>query len=280
MRRERRSEERLFYWAGERRGSRGPSTTLRMTALRIAVLVAVMTAAFGAQAAGPALTTISDTVYRADGTPAGGTVLISWPAFQTAEGDVVAAGNQSVEIGTGGSFTTQLVPNVGASPAGTLYTIVYQLDDYTVRTEFWSVPATSPTTITAVRTTPGVGMANPAATQQYVNEAVANRALDSQVVHLSGSEIISGSKQFAAPPVLPTPVGNNDAATKAYVDGAVSNVGAGSFVSKSGDTMTGPLTLPGEHNDVRRNVYDRIVTAAIAFAVSAVIALHDHFSLK
>lgn len=35
-----------------------------------------------------------------------------------------------------------------------------------------------------------------------------------------------------------------------------------------------------EHNDVRRNVYDRIVTAAIAFAVSAVIALHDHFSLK
>ena len=31
-----------------------------------------------------------------------------------------------------------------------------------------------------------------------------------------------------------------------------------------------------EKNDVKRNVYDRIVTAAIAFAVSAVIALHDH----
>ncbi len=35
-----------------------------------------------------------------------------------------------------------------------------------------------------------------------------------------------------------------------------------------------------EHNDVRRNVYDRIVTAAIAFVVSAAIALHDHFSLN
>ncbi|MBZ5657997.1 MAG: hypothetical protein LAO56_22265 [Acidobacteriia bacterium] len=35
-----------------------------------------------------------------------------------------------------------------------------------------------------------------------------------------------------------------------------------------------------EKNDIRRNVYDRIVTAAIAFAVSAVIALHDHLGLR
>ncbi len=31
-----------------------------------------------------------------------------------------------------------------------------------------------------------------------------------------------------------------------------------------------------ERSDIKRNVYDRIVTAVIAFAVSAVIALHDH----
>lgn len=35
-----------------------------------------------------------------------------------------------------------------------------------------------------------------------------------------------------------------------------------------------------EHSDIRRNVYDRIVTAAIAFAVSAAIALHDHLGLR
>ncbi len=35
-----------------------------------------------------------------------------------------------------------------------------------------------------------------------------------------------------------------------------------------------------EKNDVKRNVYDRIVTAAIAFAVSAAIALHEHLGLK
>jgi hypothetical protein len=35
-----------------------------------------------------------------------------------------------------------------------------------------------------------------------------------------------------------------------------------------------------ERNDIKRNVYDRIVTAAIAFAVSAIIALHNHLGLK
>jgi hypothetical protein len=35
-----------------------------------------------------------------------------------------------------------------------------------------------------------------------------------------------------------------------------------------------------EKNDIRRGVYDRIVNAAIATAISAAIALHDHLGLK
>ena len=35
-----------------------------------------------------------------------------------------------------------------------------------------------------------------------------------------------------------------------------------------------------EHSDIKRNVYDRLVTAAIAFAISAVIAMHDHWLPK
>jgi hypothetical protein len=149
-----------------------------------------------AQAQGPALTTISDTVYRADGSAASGTALISWPSFQTADGDVVAAGKQGVKLGTGGAFLAQLAPNVGATPSGSYYVVVFQLDDGTVRTEYWSVPTNSPVNIAAVRTTPGTGLAN-------------------------------------------------TVATKAYVDQAVANVGSGSYVSKAGDTMTGPLTLAG-----------------------------------
>jgi hypothetical protein len=215
----------------------------------ISLMLALMTAltlSTMLQAQGPALTTISGTVYRADGTAASGTVLISWPSFQTAEGDTVAAGNLAVTIGTGGAFSAQLVPNVGASPAGTYYVVVLQLDDGTVRTEYWAVPATSPTTITAVLTTPGTGLGNLAVTQEYVNGAVANRALDTAVVHLAGTETITGTKHFAVPPALPSPAGANDAANKGYVDAAVANVGSGAYVSKAGDIMTGPLTLPAD----------------------------------
>jgi hypothetical protein len=76
----------------------------------------------------PALTTISDIVYRADGTLAGGTLLISWPAFTTADGHAIAAGNTSTVLGTGGALAVQLVPNASATPPNTFYTVVYQLD--------------------------------------------------------------------------------------------------------------------------------------------------------
>ena len=82
--------------------------------------------------------------------------------------------------------------------------------------------------------------------KQYVDAAVANRAVDSVVVHLAGAEMIQGAKQFAAAPAVPTPTAANSAANKAYVDNAVFNVGAGNFVAKAGDSMTGPLTLAGD----------------------------------
>ena len=44
--------------------------------------------------------------------------------------------------------------------------------------------------------------------------------------------------------------------------------------------MTGPLTLPGEKNDIRRSVYDRLVNAVIAVAISEAIAMHDRLGIK
>jgi hypothetical protein len=134
----------------------------------------------------PSTTTISDVVYRADGSLAGGVLLISWPTFSTAAGQSVAAGRKSVTLGPGGALSVALVPNTGSVPAGTFYTVVYQLDDGTVKTEYWSVTSTSPATIAAVRTTLGSG------------------------------------------------------------NSGVTTAGNGSFVSKAGDAMTGPLQLPGD----------------------------------
>src|ERR1035437_8766796 len=208
------------------------------------VLMTALTLSTTLQAQGPALSKISDTGYRGDGNAASGAGVIFLASFRSAGGDAVAAGNLSVTIGPAGALTAQFVPNVGASPAGTYYVVVLQLDDGTVRTEYWAVPSTSPTTIAAVLTTPGTGLANFGVTQQEVNAAVSGLA--ATVVHLAGTETITGTKQFSAPPSLPTPVGTNDAANKGYVDAAVSNVGSGAYVAIAGGTMTGPLTLPGD----------------------------------
>jgi hypothetical protein len=101
-------------------------------------------AAQSARAQSVALTTVSDIVYRADGNPAAGTVLISWPGFTTGDAHAVAAGNKNVILGSGGSFTVQLAPNAGATPPGVVYTVVYQLSDATVKTENWSVERVRP----------------------------------------------------------------------------------------------------------------------------------------
>ncbi|PYX88901.1 MAG: hypothetical protein DMG68_06870 [Acidobacteria bacterium] len=193
----------------------------------------------------PATTRISDVVYRADGAPASGTVLISWPAFTTLDSNPVAAGSRTVVLGPQGALSVDLVPNLGAIPAGTLYRVVYQTESG-VTTEYWSVGTSSPTIIAAVRTTPGSGTASALVSRQYVDTVVAGKANDTAVVHNNGNETITGSKQFSAPPTVPTPLLATDAANKAYVDSAVGNVGGGSYVSKAGDNMTGPLTLSGD----------------------------------
>jgi hypothetical protein len=184
-----------------------------------------------AMAASPAMTTVSDTVYQADGSPASGVVLISWPAFTAADGTPVAAGSTSAALGNNGSLSVNLVPNAGATPSGTYYTAVFQLQDV-VRTEYWLVGTTSPTTLSAVRATPGVGVAAPPVSKLYVDNAIAT--------------------------------------TKAYVDSSVASVGSGSYVSKSGDAMSGPLTLPADPTGSNQAATKHYVDAGLAAKASLV----------
>ncbi len=188
---------------------------------------------------GPATTTVTDTVYLANGAVAKGTLIITWPAFLTASGAAVAAGTTNVTLAANGTFSVGLVPNVGANPAGVYYTVVYQLGPGEVKTEYWVVPATSPANLAAVRTTPGAGVAGQPVSLQYVNSALAG------VVHLSGTETITGTKTFSTAPSVPAPSSAGQVANKAYVDQSVSTVGAGNYLPTAGGTMTGPITLPG-----------------------------------
>ncbi len=212
------------------------------------LVLAVVIAATGirlhaAPQSGPALTSVIDTVYMADGSEAQGTLVITWPAFVSASGSAVAAGALDVTLGSSGALNVALATNAGATPAGVYYTVVYQLQPSEVRTEYWVVPTSSPATLAQVRTTPGAGTAAQPVSMQYVNSVLAAKANDNAVVHLAGAETVTGTKSFSAPPNVPTPVGTGDVTNKAYVDAAIANVGAGNYLPTAGGTMTGTLTL-------------------------------------
>jgi len=111
------------------------SRTKRVSMLLV-VLVAMIAGCAGIAVAQVLLTTVSDTVYSANGTPAGGTVLVSWSSFTTAGGQTVPAGTTSVTIGAGGQLSIALTPNASASPMGSYYTAIFHLSDGTTSREF------------------------------------------------------------------------------------------------------------------------------------------------
>jgi trimeric autotransporter adhesin len=189
---------------------------------------------------GPATTTVTDTVYQADGSAAQGNLIIEWPAFVTANGAQVAAGSTSTALASNGTFSVALVPNAGAVPAGVYYTIVYQIGPGGIRTEYWVVPTTSPANLAAVRTTPGSGVAGQPVSVQYVNSELATKANDSAVVHLAGTETISGAKTFAAAPSVPAPTGSGQVANKGYVNGTVECLNASTWAKNAAPPTAGP----------------------------------------
>jgi hypothetical protein len=77
---------------------------------------AVARAAFSAPQGGPELTSVIDTVYMADGTPAQGILVITWPAFVAADGTAMAPGSLDVTLGTNGALNVALAPNAGDKP--------------------------------------------------------------------------------------------------------------------------------------------------------------------
>ncbi len=138
-------------------------------------LVGVWLMLHAAGAAQIATTTVSDTVYHADGSPAQGSLLISWPQFTTMSGAAVAAGSTTVTLSSMGGLSVTLTPNAGSNPIGSYYTVLYHLDDGTVSRENWVVPVSSaPVHLTTVRSTVmPLSVAMQTVSKAYVDTAIA-----------------------------------------------------------------------------------------------------------
>ena len=181
-----------------------------------------------------ATTTVSGTVYQADGSVGQGSLLIHWSAFETAAGQAVAAGDVMVPVGADGSATVNLAPNEGAQPSGMYYTVVYHLLGQPVSTEYWVVPAASTATIASVRATIEPAMeAVQTVTKAYVDSLVAG------IAPTSGNFLGLAGGTLTGPLVLAgAPQTASDAANKQYVDQQVATA-----LPLSGGDVTGTLQV-------------------------------------
>ena len=203
----------------------------------ITILLAVFP---GFAAAQITTTTVQGTVYRADGSAATGTVIVSWPAFSTATNQAVAAGTATATIGRDGFLSVNLAPNQGAYPAGTYYSVFYHLSDGTVSKEYWVVPAATTAAIGSVRAqlAPAT-VAVQAASKSYVDSSIA--AITANYLPLTGGTM-NGALVLEG-----DPTGSNQAATKHYADALASTE-----LPLAGGTLSGVLNTPNNVNKLPR----------------------------
>ena len=106
-------------------------------------LMAILFSLTGLLLAQPSVTTIQDTIYKADGSRFDGTAVINWITFDASDASNIGQQSLSVPI-VNGAFYVQLVPNNNAHPTN-VYTVHYNSAGLEQFTETWSVPASTVT---------------------------------------------------------------------------------------------------------------------------------------
>jgi hypothetical protein len=89
----------------------------------------------------PALTTIQDILYRADGTRFNGEIFINWNAFQAGDTSNIATAQVRLPI-VNGVLRVKLVPTTTAS-AGANYQVTYNSQGQFQFSQIWAVPPSS-----------------------------------------------------------------------------------------------------------------------------------------
>lgn len=208
------------------------------------VLVSMLFAVTITAAAQIATTTVTDTVYRADGTPASGTVVVTWQAFTTSLGQSVPAGTASAVIASNGAMSIALVPNAGATPMGSYYTAAYHLDDGTVSREFWVIPASqTPVKVSAIKSTVlPTSVAMQTVSKSYVDTAIAAAVTGHPIDSTTPYVLKSGGAMTGALTLPGDPSTADQAASKHYVDTATSGIAAG-VSQKISQLPSGPQTV-------------------------------------
>ena len=200
---------------------------------------------------GQNLTTIQDTLLKADGTRFSGTLTIQWSTFDAVHVGTIVQQSKSVIV-QNGNLMVQLAPNSGAQSPANTYTVHYQSDGDQQFTESWSVPSSATSlTVASVRTgmlTSGSGSQSAGNSTPIVESAVVGLVSDLAQRPIKGPGFGTGSVAVINQNgQIETAVG--DVGECVYVDGTAGPCGAqqaqffdaetpGGIVDGTNDTFT------------------------------------------
>jgi hypothetical protein len=211
-----------------------PPTPFRGAILAAAAIIA---SAFGQTG----LTTIQDTLFKADGTRFTGTLTIQWNTFDAANIGTVVQQSRSVPV-VNGNLQVQLVPNAGAQSPANSYVVHYQSDGSQQFTETWTVPTNvQAMSVAQVRTATlsGTGSTGTAGNQTpIVESAVIGLTADLAVRPIEGPGFGTGSVAVINQNgQIETAVGNSGDCV--YVDGTAGPCGSQTAVFFDAETPGG-----------------------------------------
>ena len=189
----------------------------------------------------PPLTTISDTLFNADGTFFNGVLVISWPSFEASDTSNIAAGTQNVQI-TAGNLYVQLVPTTNADTAA-IYTVQYTSFGATQFTQAWAVspPSTLPLRVRDVSLAPGTvsGSAPAAVTLISISDVTGLQSALNSRPPAGTSFGISRSAVIDATGAIDAATGNSSDCL--HVDGTSGPCSSGSATFSDGEIPAGTM---------------------------------------
>ena len=109
--------------------------SVQLAALRLVVVALVLVRMLGAA---PPLSTIRDTVYKADGTRFSGTVIIEWRSFEASDTSFIGKNRLQLQV-QDGFLNVRLVPTTTASTPA-YYMVRFVAGGNVQFTEAWAVP--------------------------------------------------------------------------------------------------------------------------------------------
>jgi hypothetical protein len=197
----------------------------------------------------PALTTIQDVLYKADGTRFNGSLTISWTSFQSADNADIVMQTLNVSV-VAGNLRVQLVPSATGTPPID-YTVTYNSDGRVQFQETWSVPSSAtPLTVSDVRVaattggsttgTSGAGGATAPSTTPIPESQVTGLVSDLAARPIKGAGFAAGSTAVVdSSGLLESASGN--ATDCMHVDGSSGPCGAGAPSFVDGDLPSGTM---------------------------------------